>query len=570
MQTYDFVKNVTYHIYVYPFPKNRFLCIKKLQKLLLYICIVFLCAQCAQVTPLTGGKKDDTPPKALSYKPENASLNFNTKVIEVQFNEYIVLKDVANQFIITPQTKEMPDIQASGKKLKITFNEELLPNTTYKMAFGNSVTDLNEANVLQNFEYIFSTGSTIDSLKLSGQILNALDLKPAAQILIGLYKADANDSVIYKDKPLYISKTDETGNFSFNYLPDSKFKIVGIKDQNKNLLYDGSEEQIAFTKELISPKDNQVVSLILFKEIPSKSFIKKSISSEYGKAYVIYNRPQTDIKEVRAKGLVNYKLNSLKDTLKLHYDQKFDTLETFISYESKKTDTLYIKILPAAAVDKLNKNKSIKYELKSNISSTLAFYSVPSFELSFPINPKDINKDKIRFIEKSDTILKNIPFNISVGNQLTTSLGIEAELKPETNYTLTIDKGFITDNSERNNDSITYKFRTTAIDDYAQLNMKLFFPKKENYIIQLLNEKEQLVNESAVEFSLNSTSEKIIAYKNLIPGNYFIKIVEDANKNGLFDTGDYFLNKQPETIFVNTTAIKLLAGWEIENEWIVK
>jgi uncharacterized protein (DUF2141 family) len=100
--------------------------------------------------------------------------------------------------------------------------------------------------------------------------------------------------------------------------------------------------------------------------------------------------------------------------------------------------------------------------------------------------------------------------------------------------------------------------------------MKFFFPKKENYIIMLLNEKEQLVNESFVEFSLNSTSEKIIVYKNLIPGNYFIKIVEDVNKNRLFDMGDYFLNKQPETIFVNATAIKLLAGWEIENEWIVK
>ena len=251
-----------------------------MQKLLLYICIVLLFAQCAQVTPLTGGKKDDTPPKALSYKPENASLNFNTKVIEVQFNEYIVLKDVANQFIITPQTKEMPDIQASGKKLKITFNEELLPNTTYKMAFGNSITDLNESNVLQNFEYIFSTGSTIDSLKLSGQILNAQDKKPATQVLVGLYKSDANDSIIYKDKPLYISKTDGAGNFSFNYLPDSKFKMVGIKDQNKNLLYDGSEEQIAITKELISPKDTQTISLVLFKEIPNKSFIKKSISPE--------------------------------------------------------------------------------------------------------------------------------------------------------------------------------------------------------------------------------------------------------------------------------------------------
>lgn len=543
---------------------------KKLQKLLLYICIVLLCAQCAQITPLTGGKKDETPPKVLSYKPENASLNFNTKVIEVQFNEYIVLKDVANQFIITPQTKEMPDIQASGKKLKITFNEELLPNTTYKMAFGNSVTDLNESNVLQNFEYIFSTGSTIDSLKLSGQIINATDKKPAPQILVGLYKADANDSIIYKDKPLYISKTDGAGNFSFNYLPDSKFKIVGIKDQNKNLLYDGSEEQIAFTKELISAKDSQRVELVLFKEAPSKSFIKKSFSPEYGKAHIIYNKPQTSIKEVVAKGLVYYTLNTLKDTLTLYYKQKFDTLEAHIRYEVQKTDTLYIKIVSAVGLDRVTKNKGVKYDLKTNLSSLLPYYSNPSFELSFPIDPKKINKDKFKLIEVMDTVIKNVPFNLSIRNELTTSFVLEAELKPGTSYCLTIEKSAFTDDSERNNDSITYKFTTTAIDDYAKLNMKLFFPKKENYIIMLLNEKEQLVNESFVEFSLNSTSEKVIAYKNLVPGNYFIKIVEDVNKNRLFDMGDYFLNKQPESIFVNTTAIKLLAGWEIENEWIVK
>jgi hypothetical protein len=212
----------------------------------------------------------------------------------------------------------------------------------------------------------------------------------------------------------------------------------------------------------------------------------------------------------------------------------------------------------------------VKYELETNISSTLPYYSNPSFELSFPIDPKNINKDKIKLIEKTDTIIKNIPFNLSVRQELTALIGVEAEFKPETSYTLTVEKAAFTDNAERMNDSITYKFKTTAIDDYAQLNMKLFFPKKENYIIMLLNEKEQLVNESFVEFSLNSTSEKIIAYKNLIPGNYFIKIVEDVNKNRLFDMGDYFLNKQPETIFVNATAIKLLAGWEIENEWIVK
>jgi uncharacterized protein (DUF2141 family) len=100
--------------------------------------------------------------------------------------------------------------------------------------------------------------------------------------------------------------------------------------------------------------------------------------------------------------------------------------------------------------------------------------------------------------------------------------------------------------------------------------MKLLFPKKEKYIVMLLNEKEMIINETGVEFSLTSTSEKLITYKNLLPGNYFIKVVEDANKNGHFDVGDFFIHQQPEPVFINPTPIKLLAGWEIENEWIIK
>lgn len=539
-----------------------------MQKLLLYICLIFLSTQCAQITPLTGGKKDAAQPKVLKFKPDNASVNFSSIVIEVEFDEYIVLKDVANQFIITPQTKEMPEIQASGKKLKIKFNETLLPNTTYKLAFGNAISDLNEANVLQNFEYIFSTGSTIDSLKLSGQVLNANDKKPAAQILVGLYDVKTNDSIIYKDKPLYICKTNEGGYFSFNYLPNSLFKIVAIKDQNKNLLYDGAEEQIAFTKEYVSPKDSSTITLLLFKETPTKSFIKKSFSAEYGKAYVIYNKPQLDITKVIAKGLINYKQNRLKDTLTLYYVNKFDTLETFIMYESKKTDTLNIKIVSENAFEK--QNKTLKYSLQANFNTTLPFYKLPTFDLNVPVDSKNIITDKIVLMEKKDSVLKKLPFTIIKEEGWITTFKIQSEFKPETNYTLTIKKAAITGNSQRVNDSITYQFTTSASDDYAQLNMKLLFSKKENYIVWLLNDKEQIVDERIVEFSLNSTSEKMIEFKNLIPGNYFIKVVEDTNKNGLFDKGDYFLKKQPETIFVNTSPIKLLAGWEIENEWIVK
>jgi hypothetical protein len=538
-----------------------------LQKLVIYICIMLVCVQCAQITPLTGGKKDDVAPKALSYKPENASLNFNSRIIDVQFDEYIVLKDVTNQFIITPQTKEAPEIEAFGKKLRITFNESLLPNTTYKLAFGNAITDLNESNTLQNFEYIFSTGSTIDSLRLSGQILAATDRKPVKQILIGLYNADATDSIVYKEKPLYISKTDDAGKFSFNYLPDSKFKLIGIRDQNKNLMYDGSEEQIAFLDQPATTKDSNTVSLLLFKETPVKSFIKRSFQVELGKAYVIFNKAQNDINDVRAEGLISYRQNLLRDTLTLFYVDKFDTLQAFIHHESLKTDTVLIK-LPSAENYK-KRNPVSKYVLQDNMGTALPFFMLPTFELNYPVNALNIDIDKIALTEKEDTTVKLLPFTILKDTGMITSFKIKTDIKPEASYILTILKGALTDRAQRNNDSTTYKFKATSTYDYAQLSLKLLLPQKENYIIQLLNEKEQVVTETIMELSLTATSEKIIAYKNLIPGNYFVKVVEDTNKNGLFDTGDYFLHKQPEMIFINPTPIKLLAGWEVENEWIV-
>jgi hypothetical protein len=541
---------------------------KKLQKLLLYICIVLCCVRCAQITPLTGGKKDDAAPKALAYKPDNASLNFTAKVIEVQFDEYIVLKDVSNQFIITPQTKEMPEIEASGKKLRITFKEALLPNTTYKLAFGNAITDLNESNTLQNFEYIFSTGATIDSLKLAGRIFTATDQKPASQVLVGLYKADAVDSIVYKEKPLYISKTDEAGKFSFSYLPDSKFKLIGIRDQNKNLLYDGSEEQIAFLNEPVSTNDSVSLSLLLFKEVPAKSFIKKSFQAEFGKAYVIFNKGQNDITGVRAKGMVDYAQNKSGDTLTVFYADKFDTLLTFINHGVQRTDTVLIK-LPSA--DSYKKRPPLnKYIFQSNISSTLPFYALPTIDLNYPVEATSLYSDKMLLIEKVDTSTHQLPFTILKDTGMIASFQMKADFKPDADYTLTILKDALASKTQRTNDSTTYKFKTTSPEDYAQLNLKILLPAKENYIIQLLNDKEQVVNETVIELSLTSTSEKMLGYKNLNPGNYFVKVVEDANKNGLFDTGDYFLHKLPEAIFVNPSPIKLLAGWEIENEWIVK
>ncbi len=552
------------------FLKNPFLCNKKLQKLLLYICILLITVRCAQITPLTGGKKDVDAPKVLESNPPNASLNFTAKEIEIRFDEYIVLKDVANQLIITPQTKELPEVEANGKKVNIKFNEALLPNTTYKLSFGNAITDLRESNILPDYQYVFSTGDVLDSMKLSGQVLNAFDKKPEANLLVGLYPTDAMDSIIYKEKPLYISKTSGTGNFNFSYLPQKPFKLVAIKDQNKNLLYDGSEESIAFLDKQAQPGDSVPVSILLFKEIPSKSFIRKTTSLEYGKAYIIYNKAQTTITDVNANELVSWSQNLQQDSLTLYYADKLDTLTAYVNYSSARQDTALIRIPSKNSVEKLKKNNAIKYSFVSNLGSTMPYYDLPRFQLNFPVEAKNINEVMISLTDLKDSAKALMPFTILKNAEPVTAFTIQAAFKEEGDYKLVLNKEAFANADGRSNDSTAYKFKTSTKDDYAQLNMKLLFPEKEKYIVMLLNDKETIINETPVEFSLTSTSEKLITYKDLLPGNYFIKVVEDANKNGRFDVGNYFSHQQPETIFINPTPIKLLAGWEIENEWMVK
>ncbi|HWY34182.1 MAG TPA: Ig-like domain-containing protein, partial [Nitrosopumilaceae archaeon] len=167
---------------------------------------------CAQIVPLTGGIKDTTPPTPLKSIPENRAINVTSRTIVIEFNEFLQLNDVQNQLIITPQLKEFPDVSVKGKNLVIKFNEILLVNSTYCLNFGNSITDLHEGNQLKNYTFVFSTGNSIDTLKLSGKLIDAFTLEPIKDAWVMLYDSKS-DSIVYRDKPMYIGKSGSDGNY---------------------------------------------------------------------------------------------------------------------------------------------------------------------------------------------------------------------------------------------------------------------------------------------------------------------------------------------------------------------
>ena len=545
--------------------------LKKLKKIVLYISIVITLTQCAQITPLTGGKKDTTAPKAILYFPEKATTHFDKKYIEIVFDEYINLKNLNNEFIITPQTIENPDIQTNGKKLKITFKESLLPNTTYKLTFGNSIVDIRESNPVSNFEYVFSTGPTIDSLKLLGTVFSAETKKPQPNILVGLYPSKANDSIVYKQKPLYITYTNENGTYQLNNLPSTSFKLITMRDNNKNKMYDGPDEEIGFVKNLVTATDSIRNDLLLFKEKAAKQFVKKTISSEYGKARVIYNKACTDLTTVTILGTTegSYQINTLQDSITIYYQNIFDTLKTIINRYSKN-DTLLLKIPSRLDFEKLKKNNNLNYKITTNLNQSFPYYENINLSLNVPFSLENINKAKIHLHRLNDSLKSKQTYTIAENENQFNTFQIKTNLEKETSYQLNINKGAFTDSIGRTNDSLSFKFTTTTPDDYAQLKLNMLFPRKENYIVLLINDKSQVIEKRHISFSLASTNEKKIIFINIIPGMYTVKVIEDANKNNTFDTGNFFNHTQPETIFVNEMPIKLLAGWEIENEWLVK
>lgn len=207
---------------------------------------------CANQGSLTGGPKDEKPPVIVSSEPANFTTHFKSKVIEISFDEYFALKDIAKQLVLSPPMAKKPEFKVKGKTLEITLKDSLLPDLTYAINFGDALVDLNEGNPIKNFQYVFSTGDRIDSLQVGGKVIQALDGKPAEDILVMLYNGTA-DSLPLKTIPLSISRTNKEGQFTVKNLASGSYKIFALKDGNTNYLFDQPTEAVAFLDSLITP-----------------------------------------------------------------------------------------------------------------------------------------------------------------------------------------------------------------------------------------------------------------------------------------------------------------------------
>ena len=198
-----------------------------------------------------GGPKDTTPPDILNVTPANGSVNFSGNTIVIQCNEYLQMKDAANQVLMSPPQRRTPTVKALGKKVVVTFEEPLRDSTTYLIDFGKSICDLNEGNPIESYAYAFSTGSEIDTLQMSGVLVHAENLNPMSDVLIGLHD-DLRDSAFLNKVFVSIARTDEKGHFTLRNLHAGKYHIYALNDISKDYVYQPGEG-LAFSDSLFIP-----------------------------------------------------------------------------------------------------------------------------------------------------------------------------------------------------------------------------------------------------------------------------------------------------------------------------
>ena len=522
------------------------------------IILVILNFSCAKRASPTGGPKDSIPPILTNASPKLNTTYFNKTGFTLTFDEYISLKDISKQLIISPplnsdQYKVLPASGAS-KKISLELKDSLLENTTYTFNFGNSIVDYNESNPISFFTYTLSTGANIDSLYIRGNIIDAFEKDTQTFISLQLYPVDSvyNDSVIYNKKPLYVTSTLDSTIYEFKNLREGKYNLIALQDVSGNYFFDQSIDKIGFLNSLIELPKDSVINLRLFKERKNFSWASPNFVNEHHVVLAYFgdyknesfsliskvpNTFQSLVTKSRETDSLNYWFKGAKlDSIKFEFEIQ-DTLRTKTAYLRKPIeDSLVIKSVTTGP---------LKLKSKFEISSNLPIVSVDSTFV------KVINVDSV-----------NVPVSLKVLENYDRIL-IDFEVLPNDKYNITLLPNALEDFWGRTNDTLTFNTPTKKIEDYGNIYLRVIHNLPHPYIIELIQNKKVIRRyDSPLEGGLYS-------FELLDPGKYFVRLIEDSNNNRRWDTGSYLDKVQPEKVIYYWKEIDLRANWDMNETFNV-
>ena len=598
----------------------------KKHRLPLILMLVIIGYSCASMGTPDGGPYDEMPPKFVGSNPGMRAVNVKNQKIELEFDEFIKLEKAAEKVVVSPPQLEQPEIKVVGKKVALELFDTLKDATTYTIDFSDAIVDNNEGNPMGHFTYSFSTGTSIDTMEVSGTVLNAADLEPIKGIQVGLHK-NLNDSALTTLPFDRVSRTDSRGHFIIRGVAPGKYRIYALMDGNQNYLYDSKTETVAFSDSIIIPsmmpatrqdtlwKDTLTIDTI--KTVPYTRFmpddiILRAFKEENTRQY--FSRSQRD-KENHFILKFSAKADTLPTLTGLNFDAKdafiiepnegndsicywikdslvyqMDTLAVQMDYLYTdslnqlvpKTDTIYLankltreqreKLAKKEAEEKEKERKKkekkgekIEEEkpsfLTMNVDAPSAFDINRNIALSFEEPVSKIDTSAIHMSVKVDTVWQDIPFLFMADSVLPRKYEILAEWEPEKEYQLKIDSAAIVGLYGLHTNKVEQSVKVKKLDEYGTLlfNLQGVSPTS---IVELLDNSGKVLRQQRV------TSENTADFYYLAPNTkYYIRLFDDRNGNGKWDTGNVEKGIQPEEVYYFPKVWEMKANFEFEETW---
>ncbi|KAB1068355.1 hypothetical protein F6U93_06550 [Tamlana haliotis] len=518
--------------------------------LALFIAAIFI--NCANRGTPSGGPKDETPPTIIKSEPENFSTNFTGNEIEITFDEFIKIKDIQKQLIISPPMEYQPDITPLGsasKRVTIKILDTLAPNTTYAFNFGNSITDNNEGNPYPYYRYVLSTGDYIDSLKVAGTIIDAIKKKPENFINVGLYEVDTTftDSIVFKKSPKYITNTlDSITTFSIENVKPGKYLLMALNDGNGDNKFQQKTDQIAFHKELINVPTDSSYTLKLFNEQLDYTATRPKLLSGEKIAFGY---------EGNYKGMDIEILSDTPEDFKhrITKDPKTDSLLYWYT-PRMKVDSLLFKVTKQDYEEdftvRISEQPRDSIKLRIITGTTMSLQEPFQITANTPITKFDASK--IALIDKDSM---DIAFKTEF-DTLNNTYDFNFDKTEDNSYKMRILPEAFVDIFDYKNDTINVSVKTKKASDYGYVRFSLVnatYP----IIVQLTDK------EGEVKYEQFVSEEGSVDFYDLNPAVYAIRIIHDANGNEQYDTGSYLKKRQPEKI-THFPDVEIRADWGVK------
>ncbi|OYQ37014.1 hypothetical protein CHU92_08955 [Flavobacterium cyanobacteriorum] len=526
----------------------------KLKIVLYLLLVVAASAGCAKRGVITGGPKDTIAPVIVRSNPENRSTNFNGRDIRIDFSEYIRIKDLNKQLIISPPMENQPDIMPmsnASRYITIRIKDTLKPNTTYSFNFGQSITDNNEGNPYSQFKFVFSTGAYIDSLSLKGKIKDAYSNKTDNFVTLMLYEANEqfNDSTIYRQKPRYVTNTlGSLTTFTLENLKEGKYHLIALKDRNNNYRYDPKTEKIAFLNSTVTVPNDTIFLLEMFREQGTFRAFKPTLASS-GRMLMGFEGDAREAKAVVKKGQdVIASLTTAmgqKDSLQLWLprNMKADSLQVSLSHKKFEKD-FFVKMKEMKTIDSLIVDASPK--------GSIGFREKFSVTTSTPV--VSIDEAKISIRDKDSVAVKYT----TVHNQFEQRIDFDFPKGEEQRYDITFLPGAFKDFYGAVNDTLNYSLTTRLLTDYGNLSITLENAKRFPLLLEITNAKGE------VKASYYTEKETQVNFEALPPDKYTLRVIYDDNRNGEWDSGNYLEKRQPEEVIYFPEEVDVHANWDVE------